>query len=242
MINWSLASSGANTMGQAKQAFEFGAQLGADQRRKNTLAGYTANPEGTRNALLANGDFDTVNDLTGYEQQQAQEQRRVEAAKAAQADRTKGEVLGVAESLYMTPDDQLMPAFDAQGVPALLRAGVPQQVIDQAKADGKITKREIAQFIVQLGGDAPQSQGVNLGGGGYGSYDPMTNSFTELRAPSAPKPPPGYAWGQDGQSLIPLPGGPADPRQAGAVAASRRAPRRSGGGSSASVPDGFVLD
>ena len=60
-----------------------------------------------------------------------------------------------------------------------------------------------------------------------GIYEIMGGQSRRIQDyPQQPKPaPPGYAWGQDG-SLHYIPGGPADPRVAGTLAGSRRAPPR----------------
>lgn len=170
---------------------------------------------------------------------------------------TRDEILRNATAFRAMPEDQRYEAFSAFA-PKLLQSGlITQGDIDRIIADKKLTNEELDPFIVQLGGEIPKEQLVNMGQGGVGSYDALSGGFRVLREPSQRTPPTGYAWGPDGEALVVIPGGPADPKTIGTAATVRRqatvrnpmpSRARAGGSSRAAttgtpgLPPGFTLD
>ncbi len=237
MADFGLARPLPNFFETATNAFQMGQQQAMEKERRKALSGYVTDPEGTKNALLGLGDIQSAGQLQNYEQGQQQTQRadqqfaaQQQAAQQKQANDVREWATKSAMGLRALPPEGRVQTYLSQVAPVLKKLGIPDEQI-QAAAQNGISDEELDGFMAALGGEPRQFQGVNLGNGGYGSFDPTNNQFKELRAPAQRPAPSGYAWGPDGQSLVKIPGGPADPRQAGALSAARRAPKtgRAGG-------------
>lgn len=237
MVDFNLLKPTPDFYGNAMNAFEAGRQTVG--KRQASAALQSGDYGGATNALFGAGMMDQGLELQGQQRQYArqdqqdarlvqQDARRAVVDQREDMDFYRGELLRQAQKLRTMGDGQRPEFYRAEAVPLLLKLGIPQAEISRVLEDELLTDKELDGFIAQMGGEAPKNQGVNLGGGGFAEYDPRTGGFKILHEPTAQKAPAGYAWGPDGE-LAYIPGGPADPRQAGSVAAARRKP--SGGGS-----------
>lgn len=255
MADWSLAQPLPDVMGNALNAFQQGRETATSRRAGQALASGDTN--GAAALYFGQGMNDqgiAVQDRQRTMQRQdLQDQRQQSQFDAETAERLRGEVLREAMAIRMAPQDQWTSMYQQRGVPLLQKIGVPQADIDRVLLDGKLTPDELDSFIVQMGGEPPKRQVLNFGGGGVGEYDPYgrdpESRYRVLREPTQQKAPAGYEWDENGD-LAYIPGGPADPRFAGQLAGSKRAPRvggrsgggRRGGGAVPALPPGFVME
>lgn len=252
MADWSLLNTRTDNSMNALAAFQAGQEMGQQRKRQDIMAGYGKDPAGTQNALLGIGDIQTANQLQGYQQNQDRARRDQALFDQGQHDRTRREVVRHVVAVRHLPVEQRGPAFLERSGGLLQQLGVPVGAIQLAAADG-LTDEEIDGLVQEFGGELERPQGVNLGNGGYGvfnpnRYDPET-AFSVVREPAERAPPAGYAWGPDGD-MVAIPGGPADPRTIEHNATVRRQAtvrnpmpsRARGGGGASSIPSGFVLD
>lgn len=96
--------------------------------------------------------------------------------------------------------------------------------------------------LATFGAEMDKLIGVNLGGGGYASFNPRTNELKTLREPTQ-KAPQGFEYGEDGELRV-IPNYVAG---RAAIAGATRAPPRGrsggrGGGGAAGVPADYDLD
>lgn len=102
------------------------------------------------------------------------------AAGRIDLDRQKATVVAAANGLLELPEDQWMSAITNQIAPAFREVGLGPQ-LDQALADGQITRQEVTALLVAAGGDAPNPyendragpEGSVLRPGADGSYSPV---------------------------------------------------------------------
>lgn len=225
--------------------------LEADRRNALSRAGkiYAAgDATGARNALLDRGMIDEGLQIERYDRQsqaQAREQQQ------AQRERQKAALVASAQGLRRLPMDQRWQAYQTRVLPVLQSEGVGQDILSQI-TDQVMTDADLDAVIMMSGGEVQQPRIIQGQRGALDVIDPYTQEIRNVRQAARDDAPNGYRWTEDG-SLEPIKGGPADPRQAGTLAASRRAPRsnssRSGGSSSArsaaprsgasSLPPGF---
>ncbi|MDO9334930.1 MAG: hypothetical protein Q7T61_00885 [Caulobacter sp.] len=271
-VNWGILSSG-NTGNAMINAFEAGQANGQrkkaierEEGARSALAMYPTDPDGAASALM---QYDPETGLKLMEQNRGQKEaaaRRERVTlygKDPKAARTaafeagdQGQVVefdkmdasqreataanakrayAIVNKLGEMPYEQrkvawqkLAPALsDELGIPAETLAAVDPS--DEWIVAKKIEGAEFAEKAktYEVGGDI-----VSVDGDG-----------ADVVYDGNAAPPAGYRWTPD-RSLQAIPGGPADPRVAGTLAGSKRAPRvgRRGGGGGMKLPSGFILD
>ena len=241
----------ANPLAAFADSYQLLEGLAQDRTRRqagNALA--QGDYQGASGAFLGRGMIDEglcVQRLQHVQQdrQAAQQQQLSEQQKAAAGERVQF-LMRAAQTLRGLPADQRGQVLQSQILPAMANLpGFDPEMLSQI-AQSDLSDGSLDVFSQSLGAEADkyqlfQTRGgdivrVPVGGGQGGlAYD----------APDQPEAPPtGYRWGADG-SLEAIPGGPADPRVAGARAAATRAPARpraGGGAPAAKLPTGFILD
>ena len=124
----------------------------------------------------------------------------------------------------------------------LLAEGFTEQELATIRPE-MLTRQYLRSLATQFGGELEDGQTFNLGNGrGVVERDPYTRQYSEGYKPAFdPREgaSPGYMWTDETRTRQTfIPGGQADPSQAGSLAASRRAPprARSGGGGGGGRP------
>jgi len=216
----------------------------AGDTRKKAGQAFAGGDYGAASGILAGeGMLPEAAQMQGYAQQQQDGQ--AEAARKEAKDRTEWMLNGV-NGLMAAPADQREQVFEQHLAPTLQAMGVAPEIIARLKSAPK-DDATLRAFAAALGQEAAKLQMFNTRNGVVGIDSQSGQSRMLYEAPpEQPNVPAGYRMKPDG-SLEYIPGGPADPGQSGRLAASRRAPprpRASGGrgGSSPSVPPGFILD
>lgn len=202
-----------------------GQKEAAGRRERVTMYGKDA--KGARQAAFEAGDQAQVMDFDKMDATQRE-------ATAANAKRAYAVVNKLGEMPYEQRKaawQRLAPALsDELGIPAetLAQVDPTDEWIVAKKIEGAEFEEKAKAFQTK-GGDIVQVQG--------GDAEVVYDNPNDATAP------PGYRW-TTGGALEAIPGGPADPRQAGALAGSKRAPARgrSGGGGGMKLPPGFILD
>lgn len=195
--------------------------------RRDRVTMYGKDAKGAREAAFQAGDQAQVMDFDKMDATQRE-------ATAAAAKRTFAIVGKLGEMPYEQRKaawERLAPALsDELGIDAATLAAVDptDEWIVAKKIEGAEFEEKAKTFQTK-GGDI-----VSVDGDGAEVIYDNPNDATA---------PPGYRFTPDG-NLQAIPGGPADPRQAGALAGSKRAPRvgRRGGGGGMKLPSGFILD
>lgn len=189
----------------------------------------TGDATGARNALLSNGMIDEGLQLGRYDQQAARQSTLDEQAKR---DRHFATLVAGAQGLRRLPAEQRWQAYQSRVLPILQQDGVDQSVISMITPDS-LNDMDLDSLITAAGGEVEQPRYLQGQRGALDRIDPYTGDLINVRQAAREDAPNGYRWTADG-ALEPIQGGPADPRTAGALAASRRAPKagRSGGRSS----------
>jgi hypothetical protein len=216
--------------------------------RDGILAQYGTDPDKAAGLLMQSGDFDGAREMQNYSANSADHRMRKETHQREVQAAVMGQMRDMAKGVRLVPAEQRLHAFDTTIAPAMQQMGMDQQTIARFRA-GDMSDRGLDMLISSLGGEIQKLQVVQRGGGGYDVINPNTGEVTRSVEPMQPKPPAGYAWGQDG-GLVAIPGGPADPKvvntltdtRAGAVARHRRPLKGSASGGSSSLPPGFELD
>lgn len=242
-----------NAMGQM-----FGTLQGFSEQRARNQAGRAyagGDARGAANALASGGLSQEAAEL---EYAQTRREALLNEQERAQAEQRVTFLRRGVSALQAVPYEQRNQAFD-QLAPQL-EPLVGPEVMAQLRAADK-SDAALAAFGAAIGQEAQRLQLFQTRQGDIVGVNPQTGEQRMVydgpeQTPDAPN---GYRWTADG-SLEAIPGGPADPRVAGGLAASRRAPsrgssgggsRRSGGGSSpvapaapsggSSLPPGFTV-
>jgi hypothetical protein len=203
------------------------AQDGARRQAGNALAG--GNYQGAQDALYGRGMLDEglavqQRQFGLQDREMGQQAAQAEAAKKAAAERAQK---GMAILGWMAgqPEDQLDALYSSDLRPWLEETLDPEMLarVDAAPK----TLANVNLLRAAIGAEAQKLTGVSLGRGGYGAFDPMTGTLDVLREPmQEPEDAPvGYRFTESGDLAV-IRGGPADPRVAGALAGSKRAPPR----------------
>lgn len=219
-------------------ALQTSAQDGARSRAGRAYA--TGDRDGVRSAL---GGAGLVGDAMAFDNSMLTRDANAAAAATTAEDREieaqgrrRATVIAAARGLRNLPTpEERWTAFNSRAVPMLREAGVGDDVIGQMTPD-MMDDRTLDSVIAQYGGEVERGTPMSVGNGRVIRPDPYTGAVEEISPAQAPPAPAHYRWAADG-TLEPIPGGAADPQQAGSLAASRRAPPRGrsgsrGGGSS----------
>lgn len=219
-----------STLAQGRAQMQQIEEMNAKRTRRqagNALAG--GDYGGAANALLQGGDLEAGMAVQGA-------QRGIQTADREQ---TKAAVLSVVTGLRQLPAEARAAQLQAIG-PRLAAFGVtPEQLATITPDD--LSDQGLDSLISMMGGEVQRPTAYNMRHG-IVERDPYGGGYKlAYEAPEQdPNAPAGYRWTEDG-ALEAIPGGPADPRVAGGLAASRRAaprPRSSGGGGGGSRPSG----
>lgn len=241
-VESALSRYAADPQGAAAELMKYDPQLGMtmqadakrkadEERRRGYGAQFAADPRAAIGAATQAGDFDVAQAFS----QMTKEQQ----AKALEHQQTLAAIGG---KLVKMPYDQRVAAMQQLG-PALVARGFGQEEIagfDPTDENLQALMTSLAEFEAkvkpQLFNTRDGIVSVAPGDDGSMSGDLVYDVGDETDAPA------GYRW-TDGGDLAVIPGGPADPRVAGALAGSKRASSRGGsGGAVAKPPSGFILD
>lgn len=223
----------------------------AQRQAGNLLA--SGDTQGAQNALYGAGMIDQGNALADRQQRQAATELDTRYRQAQidnlGADNQRAEAkqklewMGdAAQGLRRVPMEQRKAALQQYIMPTLQAMGLPQEALQQL-AGANLTDEELDAFAQAMGAEAEKLTFYNTSLG-IVAVDPRGNARMAYETPPAPPTPPqGYRYRADGSTLEAIPGGPADPKTAGALSASRRAPRAGGGSAGVPpLPPGFVLE
>lgn len=233
-----------NAMNQSRNVLD---DFWADRTSMQAGRAYADGDEnGAVNALASGG---MVGDAVELEERFARrDASQAEASREEQAARADFMLRGV-EMLRQIPYEQRGQAFQ-QLRPALVQM-LPPEVIQQLSG-ADMSDESLSAFATALGAEAEQLQLFNTPQGVVGVNRRSGESRVIHERPEQPRDAPqGYRWTEDDR-LEPIPGGPADPAQAGRLSGARRAPAggaRAGsqsarGGaqpSRSSLPPGFTV-
>jgi len=220
----------------------------AKRQAGNALAG--GDYRGGANALLQNGMLSAGMDV--QQMGQERDQAAQTAAKVRQGEGLKA-ILDGGQSLLRIPAEQRRQVYEGQIVPLLRQRGVPDELLQQM-GQSQFTDQELQTFVGGLGGELQKPEWQILNMGERGAYavnkaDPsQRQTLFEPQIDPMAGLPAGYRWADPERTRQEfIPGGVADPRQAGNLAASRRAPPRARVGRGGAVggpklPTGFILD
>lgn len=190
---------------------------------------------GGQNALLNAG---MIGDAMGVQRHQAQQQQTQMREQEQMRERQRGALVEGATALRYLPADQRWAAYQSRVLPTLRQAGIGDDILGQIN-DQVMSDSELDMVIAMAGGEVQRPTAFNTAQGII-ERDPYSGAYSQGYAieRQPPAPPPGYRQTASGD-LEYIPGGPADPRQAGGLAASRRAPK-TGGRSSGQASSGGV--
>jgi hypothetical protein len=203
-----------------------GQKEAAARRERVTMYGKDA--KGARQAAFEAGDQQQVMDFDKMDASQ----REMTAANAKRA-------YAVVNKLGEMPYEQRKAAWQRLAPALSDELGIPPETLatvdptDEWIVAKKIEGAEFAEKAKTF-----QTKGGDIVEVGDGEAEVIYDNPNDATAP------PGYRWTPDG-SLQAIPGGPADPKQAGSLAGAKRAPprgRSGSGGSQAKLPTGFILD
>lgn len=225
-IDWSLNRQ-PDIIGNAYASMRQGQEAGLEQGKRNAYAAYAANPE-TGAAGLAK--YDPVAYMQIQSSQRQEKRQTAQDERQTAADQQKV----FTDTISMLGGYGRRVRSDAD-LAALKSNPVFQQVYAKATANLRLKTPIEAltlEQVRQFNNEASKIQGVNLGGGGYGTFDPDTGEFKTLREPTD-KP---IIIGNGATALDPDTGKPiySNPKTF--------APPRAASGGASSVPSGFVLD
>lgn len=202
---------------------------------------------------LARGGL--IGDSVELQRQQsraADSQRELEAAERAEEAKW---LVQAATGLRSIPYEQRKAAYQAQVRPLLMDNGFDDEELERIDA-ADYSDSELDALLGALGGQVSTPYANDRAGpnGTVLRPDRYTGEYSSVyEAPFDPRvgAPTGYMWTDETRTRqVPIPGGSADPSQAGALAASKRAPARgrssvggsrggsSGGPSASSAPAG----
>ena len=217
------------------------AQDGARRQAGNALAG--GNYQGAQDALYGRGMLDEglavqQRQFGVQDREMGQQTAQAEAEKKASGERAQ-QAIGILTRMKTLPPEQLDGAYQSFLRPFLEQTLTPEMMAQVDSAPK--TPENVDLLLTAMGAEVEKLTGVSLGRGGYGAFNPTAGTLEVLREPmqEPEAPPAGYRWTESGDLAV-INGGPADPRVAGALAGSKRAPPRprapggSGGGGAAS--------
>ena len=176
----------------------------------------------------------------------SQQAAQAEAKKKASGERAQ-QAIGILTRMKTLPPEQLDGAYQSFLRPFLEQTLTPEMMA-QVDAAPK-TPENVDLLLTAMGAEAEKLTGVSLGRGGYGAFNPTAGTLEVLREPmqEPDDAPVGYRWTESGDLAV-ITGGPADPRVAGALAGSKRAPPRpraaggsDGGGAASSMSTAELL-
>lgn len=220
-----------------QQGLMTGAQLGRgmrENRNAREIGGLlqAGDTQGAVDYAYGQGDIRTAGAL----QRQLSDQEKAEAEQRVEV------LSGGVRALLSVPAEQ-RPQVLAQLEPQLAGIFDPGTLSQLRTAD--LSDQSLQAFGAALGVEAQRLQLFQTRSGDIVGVNPTTGEQSVVYDGPEPTPqaPNGYRWTQEG-ALEAIPGGPADPRVAGGLAASRRAPprgssggsRRSGGSSRPAAP------
>lgn len=210
--------------------------------------------QGAQGALYGRGMLAEGQAVGEMQQGQEDRQGQMEAAQKAEGLRMQKAAIdtlaNINEAMAAVPPEQRSEYFRTQVVPQLqgMPGVTPESVAPLLDPSYDWSDQGIAAHRALLGQEAEKLTMFNLGDGqGVVGFDASGRQRMQFTPPPDPTRgvPQGYQRRADGQGLEYIPGGPADPRAAGALAGAKRAPRvgrGGGGGTSAKLPTGFILD
>ena len=258
-INWGALQS-PDFAGNALRYRRAGEEDGRAIATRNALKSYGTNPDGAIQDLMG-VDPDAALELKARQQKDQDRQARIAGAQAyagrdyegaRKAYAGVGDVEGVASVDDAQNATTKRVADEAQFMLGLYRSGGPEAVLsafDQRSAGYGASPEQLASIRAQIEANpeqaltalagAPSYQYVRGENGEIVSVNKATGEVDVIRegTPDAPSVPAGYRMRPDG-NLEFIPGGPADPRQAGTLAGVKRAPprpRAARGGSSVNL-------
>lgn len=209
------------------------AQDRAKRQAGNALA--QGDYQGASGALLGRGMLDEGMGVQrmqqGQQDRMAEQQRQLSEQEKAAAGEKVTFLTRAAQTLRGLPPEQRGQVLQSQIIPAMqnLPGFDPQMLAELAGTD--TSDQTLDTFLQALGAEAEKLQLFNTAGGIVGVQGGEARMIYD--APEKPdEAPNGYRWRPDG-GLEAIPGGPADPRVAGARAAATRAPARPRGGGGA---------
>jgi len=174
-----------------------------------------------RNALMNRGMLD---EAMGMDANLARQAQATSQAQAADRERHAAAVIAGAQGLRRLPMEQRWQAYQARVAPYLKQSGVGDDLLSQI-TEANMGDADLDSVIMMSGGETPQPRYLQGSRGAIDAIDPYTGALTSVRAADREAAPNGYRWSASG-ALEAIPGGPADPRQAGTLAGAKRAPAR----------------
>lgn len=219
----------ANPLNALNQMYGTLQAVGDDRTRTQAGRAYAGgDARGAANALASGGLAQEAADLEYRGQQR--EGLISDQEREAAADRTTALMQGVA-ALQGVPYEQRGQVW--QQIAPMLDGLMPPEIIQQL-GSADMSDQNLAAFGAAIGQEAERLQLFQTRAGDIVGVNQRTGDNRVVYDGPEPDPtaPAGYRWTADG-ALEAIPGGPADPRVAGGLAASRRAPprARSSGGS-----------
>lgn len=206
-----------NALGRGFDMARGMAENRAQRRAGNALA--SGDRQGAMNALGGAGMLGEVEALAQNDRQAQQAERQ---ASAARQDEMRQFLLRAGTALRTAPMERRQDVYRMLR-PTLEQIYDPEVISQLDRTD--LSDANLDSLLSALGGETQRfnTSGavIEVGPGGG-----VRTLYETERHDDAPN---GYRWTEDG-SLEPIPGGPADPRQVGSIASSRRAPPRSSGG------------
>lgn len=193
-----------------------------------------------RNALLGSG---MLNEAVAMDASGARQAQVARETQEADRERHASAVVAGAQGLRRMPAEQRWQVYQARVLPYLRQAGVGDDVLSQITEDN-MGDADLDSVILMSGGEAAQPRYLQGQRGAIDAIDPYTGAIVSVRQAAREEAPNGYRWTPSG-ALEAIPGGPADPRQAGTLAGAKRAPKsagrgRSSGGSSSAASRSFT--
>lgn len=208
---------GTNALGRGFSLAQ-GIDQSSAQRRAGRAMAAGDNP-GARNALAGAGMLDEV---AAMDDRQIQADDRQRSREREDREQARQFLLRGATALRRAPEAQRGEIY--QMLRPTLVAMYPKDVLQQIDR-APLTDDSLDSLLASLGGERPQARYIQGARGALDRIDPYTDKLTNIRQPGRDDPPAGYQWKADG-GLEVIQGGPADPRVAGRLATSRRAPSR----------------
>jgi hypothetical protein len=256
-INWGALQT-PDFAGNALRYRRAGEEDGRETATRNALKGYGTNPDGAIQDLMGVNP-DVAMQLQDRQRVERERQAKVQGAQsyakrdwegARNAYAGAGDVSSVASvdeaqaaSAKRVADEAqfVLKVFKEKGLDAAL------STFDQRSPSYGASPDQLAMIRAKIAED-PENNLTALAGapsykyqfgrdGQIVSVNEATGE-TDVVKPGQPAAPAGYQFRPDGSGLEFIPGGPADPRQAGTLSGAKRAPPRagSGGGGAALKP------
>lgn len=231
-VESALSRYAADPQGAAAELMKYDPQLGMtmqadakrkadEERRRGYGAQFAADPRAAIGAATQAGDFDVAQALGGMNDDQLK--RAMETTQTLAAVGRK--LRGMPEQEAVAAYEALKPALIARGMPAdQVNGFIPtaENIDTLLLSLAEFEKAVEPKLFSTRDGIVAVAPGEDGAMAGELVYDVAG----ETDAPT------GYRWTDSGDLAV-IPGGPADPRVAGALAGSKRAPRRGGSGGSA---------